>query len=126
MATGPGDLHHHPREEVAHDIAAFEPETLEESIKHDYSTSDTGIVPLDRRRPIWHFAGLWTSFAAGFSFLFVGTELYAGGHGLGSAAAITVIGIGIYVAYAMFAAYVGSRTGQTHALLTRSIFGVSG
>jgi len=132
MSTGPGDLHHHPREEVAHDIAelredlAFERETLDESIRHDYSTSETGIVPLDRRRPIWHFAGLWTSFAAGFSFLFVGTELYAGGHGLGSTAGITVLGIAIYVAYAMFAAYLGSRTGQTHALLTRSIFGVSG
>jgi purine-cytosine permease-like protein len=132
MSTGPGDLHHHPREEVAHDIAelredlAFERETLEESIKHDYSTSDTGIVPLDRRRPIWHFAGLWASFAAGFSFLFVGTELYAGGHDLGATAGITCLGIGIYVAYAIVASYLGSRTGQTHALLTRSIFGVSG
>ena len=37
-----------------------------------------------------------------------------------------MLGIGIYVAYAMFASYLGSRTGQTHALLTRSIFGVSG
>ena len=57
MSTGPGDLHHHPREEVAHDVSefrediAFERETLDESIRHDYSTSDTGIVPLDRRRP---------------------------------------------------------------------------
>jgi purine-cytosine permease-like protein len=132
MSTGPGDLHHHPREEVAHDVAelredlAFERETLDESIRHDYSTSDTGIVPLDRRRPIWHFAGLWASFAAGFSFLFVGTELYAGGHDLGSTAGITCLGIGIYVAYALVASYLGSRTGQTHALLTRSIFGVSG
>jgi len=132
MSDGPGDLHHHPTEEYAHDIAelrediAFERETLDESIKHDYSTSDTGIVPLNRRRPIWHFAGLWASFAAGFSFLFVGTELYAGGHDLGSTAGITVLGIGIYVAYALVASYLGSRTGQTHALLTRSIFGVSG
>src|SRR4029079_9208152 len=39
---------------------------------------------------------------------------------------ITAVGIGIYVAYALFASYLGSRTGQTHALLTRSIFGVSG
>ena len=132
MPEGPRDLHHHPTEEYAHDIAelredlAFERETLDESIKHDYSTSDTGIVPLDRRRPIWHFAGLWASFAAGFSFLFVGTELYAGGHDLGSTAGITVLGIAIYVAYAIVASYLGSRTGQTHALLTRSIFGVSG
>jgi purine-cytosine permease-like protein len=132
MSTGPGDLHHHPREEVAHDVAelkedlAFERETLDESIRHDYSTSDTGIVPLDRRRPIWHFAGLWASFAAGFSFMFVGLELYAGGHDLGTTALITVLGIGIYVAYALVASYLGSRTGQTHALLTRSIFGISG
>jgi purine-cytosine permease-like protein len=132
VSTGPGDSHHHPREEFAHDIAefkedlAFERETLDESIRHDYSTSDTGIVPLERRRPIWHFAGLWTSFAAGFSFIFVGTELYAGGHDLGTTAGITCLGIGIYGAYAMFGAYLGSRTGQTHALLTRSIFGVSG
>jgi purine-cytosine permease-like protein len=133
VSTGSGgDRHHHPREEFAHDVAeirhdlALERESLEESIKHDYSTSETGIVPLDRRRPIWHFAGLWTSFAAGFSFLFVGTELYAGGHGLGTTILITLLGTGIYVVYAMFAAYIGSRTGQTHALLTRSIFGVSG
>ena len=32
-------------------------------------------------------------------------------------------GYGIYVAYAMTGSYLGSRTGQTHALLTRSIFG---
>jgi cytosine permease len=132
MSTGPGDLHHHPREEVAHDVGefredlAFERETLDESIRHDYSTSETGIVPLDRRRPIWHFAGLWASFAAGFSFMFVGLELYAGGHDLGATALITVLGIAIYVAYALVASYIGSRTGQTHALLTRSIFGISG
>jgi len=132
MPSGPGDLQHHPREEYAHDIAeikedlAFERETLEESFEHDYSTSVTGIVPLDRRRPIWHFAGLWTSFAAGFSFLFVGTELYAGGHDLGATAGITLLGIGIYITYALLGAYLGSRTGQTHALLTRSIFGISG
>jgi purine-cytosine permease-like protein len=128
----PQHPHRHPQEEFAHDIAelredlAFERETLQESIKHDYSTSATGLVPLDRRRPLWHFAGLWTSFAAGFSFLFVGTQLYAGGNDLGTTALITCLGIGIYVAYAMLGAYLGSRTGQTHALLTRSIFGVSG
>src|SRR5436190_22288477 len=133
MSTGSGgDLQHHPREVVAHDGGelredlAFERETLDESIRHDYSTSDTGIVPLERRRPIWHFAGLWASFAAGFSFMFVGLELYAGGHDLGATAGITVIGIGTYVAYAIVASYLGSRTGQSDALLTRSIFGVSG
>jgi purine-cytosine permease-like protein len=131
MGSGPDDLGSSRREEIAHDVAElkqdleFERTVLDESIRHDYSTSDTGIVPLSRRRPLWHFAGLWTTFAAGFSFLFLGFELHDG-HSLPSVVGITVLGFGFYVAYAMFGAYLGSRTGQTHGLLTRSIFGVGG
>jgi purine-cytosine permease-like protein len=98
---------------------------LAESIKHDYSTSESGVVPLTTRRPIWHFAGLWTTFTAGFGFLFLGFELHEG-HSLAEVVGITALGFGCYVAYAMFAAYLGSRTGQTHCLLTRSIFGRGG
>src|SRR5205814_832553 len=36
------------------------------------------------------------------------------------------LGYGLYVAYALLGSYLGSRTGQTHALLTRSIFGSGG
>jgi len=121
-----------PREEIAHDVEelrrdlSYERATLDESISHDYSTSDTGIVPLDRRRPMWHFAGLWTTFVAGFSYMFLGFEIHDGGHSLASTVAITLIGYAFYVAYAMTGSYLGSRTGQTHALLTRSIFGVLG
>src|SRR5207237_4457054 len=116
---------HHPDIHPTEDLA-FERETLDESIRHDYSTAETGIVPLDRRRPMWHFAGLWTTFVAGFSYMFLGFEIHDGGHGLGAAIAITLIGYGMYVAYAMFGSYLGSRTGQTHALLTRSVFGLAG
>jgi purine-cytosine permease-like protein len=131
MSSDGGDLHHRPSPEVVHDIddlredLGFEREVLDESIAHDYSTSATGIVPLSRRRPLWHFASLWTTFSAGFSFLFLGFELHDG-HSLASVAAITIVGFGFYAAYAMFGAYLGSRTGQTHGLLTRSIFGVGG
>ena len=117
--------HHGPHEveeDLRHDLA-FERATLDESIAHDYSTADTGIVPLDKRRPMWHFAGLWTTFVAGFSYMFLGFEIHDGGHSLATTAAITLIGYGFYVAYAMTGSYLGSRTGQTHALLTRSIFG---
>jgi purine-cytosine permease-like protein len=120
--TEHGPHHHDVEEELRHDLA-FERATLDESIKHDYSTADTGIVPLDRRRPMWHFAGLWTTFVAGFSYMFLGFEIHDGGHSLATTAAITLIGYGFYVAYAMTGSYLGSRTGQTHALLTRSIFG---
>jgi purine-cytosine permease-like protein len=122
---------HHPSE-LAHDVEdlredlAFERATLDESIKHDYSTAETGIVPLDRRRPMWHFAGLWTTFVAGFSYMFLGFEIHDGGHNLASTIGITIFGYALYVAYAMTGSYLGSRTGQTHALLTRSIFGVIG
>lgn len=121
-----------PREEIAHDVEelrrdlSYERATLDESISHDYSTSDTGIVPLDRRRPMWHFAGLWTTFVAGFSYMFLGFEIHDGGHSLASTIGITLLGYGLYVAYAMTGSYLGARTGQTHALLTRSIFGLLG
>ena len=55
---------------------------IEESVQHDFSTSETGIVPLNRRRPLWHFAGLWLTFQSGFSFLFVGFTLHNAGYGL--------------------------------------------
>jgi len=112
-------------EDLRHDIE-FERAELDRSIKHDYSTSESGVVPLDRRRPMWHFLGLWTTFVAGFSYMFLGFEIRGGGHSLASTIAITVIGYGFYVAYAMIGAFLGSRTGQTHALLTRSVFGVVG
>ena len=120
------------RHEVATDVddlradLEFERAELETSIRHDYSTSDTGIVPLDRRRPMWHFMGLWTTFVAGFSYMFLGFEIHDGGHGLAATIGITLFGYGLYIAYAMLGSYLGSRTGQTHALLTRSVFGVGG
>jgi purine-cytosine permease-like protein len=130
MSTGPEGPRH--LDEIAHDVEdlredlAFERATLDESVKHDYSTSDTGIVPLERRRPMWHFMGLWTTFVAGFSYMFLGFELHDGGHSLASTVGITAFGYALYIAYAMFGSYLGSRTGQTHALLTRSIFGLVG
>ena len=129
MSTGPEGPH---LDEIAHDVddlredLAFERQTLDESVRHDYSTSETGIVPLDRRRPMWHFMGLWTTFVAGFSYMFLGFELHDGGHSLAATVGITAFGYALYIAYAMVGSYLGARTGQTHALLTRSIFGLVG
>src|SRR5436853_7755676 len=101
----------HHREEIAHDVDEFrrdleyERATLDASVKHDYSTSDTGIVPLDRRRPMWHFMGLWTTFVAGFSYMFLGFELHDGGHSLGSTIGITLLGYLFSVAYALVGSY---------------------
>ena len=117
------------RHEIAHDVAdlrddlGFEREELVGSIEHDYSTS---IVPLTHRRPMWHFLGLWTTFVAGFSYMALGFELYQAGFSLTKTLGITAIGFLLYAVYAMVGAYLGARTGQTHALLTRSIFGSLG
>jgi cytosine permease len=128
--TGNDREHGHSSEPLSQEIEDFfdhdieiERESIQESIAHDYSTS---MVPLDKRRPLGHFVALWTTFAAGFSFLFVGTEIHDAGYTLPGTIGVTVLGIGIYFAYALFGAYLGSRTGQTHSLLTRSIFGVTG
>jgi purine-cytosine permease-like protein len=121
-----------PSEEIVHSVAGIERDleyeraVLDESIQHDYSTSETGIVPLDRRRPLWHFAGLWLTFQSGFSFLFVGFTLHDGGYRLIGTLGILLVGVATYTAYATVAAYLGSRTGQTHPLLTRAIFGKTG
>src|SRR5215831_1734392 len=60
------------------------------SVKHDYSTPDTGVVPLSHRRPMWHFAGLWTTFVVGFSYMALGFEIRAGGYSLLEAVGISV------------------------------------
>jgi purine-cytosine permease-like protein len=106
-------------EDLREDLA-FERRELEASIEHDYSTS---IVPLEHRRPMWHFMGLWITFVAGFSYMALGFEIYDGGYSLAKTVGVTIIGYVIYVAYANVGSYLGSRTGQTHSLLTRSIFG---
>src|SRR3989442_3285825 len=109
----------HHREEIVHDIdelrrdVEFERQELGASIRHDYSTSDTGIVPLDRRRPIWHFAGLWTTFVAGFSYMVLGFEIHDGGYSLAATVGIAALGYGLYIGYALIGSYLGSRTGPT-------------
>src|SRR4051794_11562071 len=75
---------------------------------------------------MWHFAGLWTTFVAGFSYMVLGFEIHDGGYSLAATVGIAALGYGLYVAYAVVGSFLGSRTGQTHALLTRSIFGSAG
>jgi purine-cytosine permease-like protein len=104
----------------------FSREKLARELTHDYSTSRTGIVPLDERRSLYHFVALWVTLAAGFTYLFLGFQYHDAGYSLGKAVAAGALGAVAYLAYALPAAYLGSRTGQTHALLTRSVFGVVG
>jgi purine-cytosine permease-like protein len=99
------------------------PTALERSVEHDYSTSSTGVVPLTERRSRYHFLSLWITLAAGFTYLFLGFQYHDAGYSLVKAVAAGAIGAVAYLVYALPAAYLGSTTGQTHALLTRSILG---
>jgi purine-cytosine permease-like protein len=110
---------HRPRDT----IALGEAGSLREAISHDYSTD---IVPIDKRRPTWHLGALMLTFWGGFSYVFVGFILNEAGYTLPKAITVILVGSAVYWAYGMFAGYLGARTGQTHALLTRSIFGVWG
>ena len=91
---------------------------LERSVAHDYSTSRTGVVPLTERRSRYHFLSLWITLAAGFTYLFLGFQYHDAGYSLLKAVLAGAIGAVAYLVYALPAAYLGSTTGQTHALLT--------
>jgi purine-cytosine permease-like protein len=104
----------------------FSREELEKELLHDYSTSSTGVVPRSERRSLYHFVALWITLAAGFTYLFLGFQYHDAGYSLAKAAGAGALGAFCYLCYALPAAYLGSRTGQTHALLTRSVFGLVG
>ena len=89
----------------------------------DYSTSRDGVVPTTERRTRGQFLALWITLSAGFTPLFLGFQLHDGGYSLPQSVGIGVAAGLAYLLYAIPAAYLGSSTGQTHALLTRSIFG---
>jgi cytosine permease len=95
-------------------------------IRHDYSDSRTGVVPLDQRRPRYHFVALWVTLTSGFTYLFLGFQYHDEGYSLGKSVAAGALGALAYLGYALPAAYLGSTSGQTYALLTRSIFGKVG
>jgi len=114
------------RESPAGSRSEFAREELEKELLHDYSTSSTGIVPPSERRSLYHFLALWVTLAAGFTYLFLGFQYHDAGYTLAKAVLAGALGAFFYLCYALPAAYLGSRTGQTHSLLTRSVFGLVG
>jgi purine-cytosine permease-like protein len=58
--------------------------------------------------------------------LFLGFQYHDAGYSLAKAIGAGALGGFFYLCYALPAAYLGSKTGQTHSLLTRSIFGQVG
>lgn len=92
-------------------------------LSDDYSASQSGPVPAAARRPAMHLAALWITLAAGLPELALGFWYYQAGYPLGRAVAAGAAGGGCYLCYALPAAYLGSRTGRTTAVLARAAFG---
>ena len=99
--------------------------TLGESTSHDYSTSlSGGIVPLDRRRSAVSMGALWLALSGGVAGLLIGYTFYQAGMTFWETAGVVAAGGLIYIfVYALWADYLGSRTGMTSALITRTVFG---
>lgn len=101
--------------------------SLREQMRHDYSSSHDGIVPLSERRGTWtHHVPLWLTFYPGFAYMALGFTLYGMGFTLGRMLICVAISASCYLAYALPAAYLGASRGQTHTLMSRSIFGTTG
>ena len=101
--------------------------SLREQMQQDYSSSHAGIVPLSERRGTWtHHVPLWLTFYPGFAYMALGFTLYGEGFTLGRMLLCVAISSSCYLAYAVPAAYLGATRGQTHTLMSRSIFGVAG
>jgi purine-cytosine permease-like protein len=111
-------------EEKAGSHRGAEAEVLRESLQHDYATAESGgIVPLGRRRKLYSMAALWLTMNCGFGEVFIGFNYQQAGFTLAKSFLVSVAGIVLYFCYAMPAAYIGSRSGQTHSLLARAVFG---
>jgi purine-cytosine permease-like protein len=101
----------------------FTEEELLEGALDDYATQ---VVPMDKRRPLSHLTALMITLYLAFGYVFMGFEIHDSGYGLLATIGITALGTGIYVAYAVPAGFLGAKAGQTHAVLSRSIFGTVG
>lgn len=86
----------------------------------DYTT---GIVPLEERKGPLFMGLLWITMVTGLSTLSLGVGFYQKGLTLLQTLQGCVGGALMLLAYTSGAAYLGARTGQTYAVLTRSIFG---
>ncbi len=91
----------------------------------DYSASQSEPVPAAARRPLWHLTALWITLVAGLPELALGFWYYQAGYPLARAVAAGAAGGLCYLAYALPAAYLGSRTGRTTAQLARTVFGTT-
>jgi purine-cytosine permease-like protein len=105
---------------VGHELLHAEREMLEIAESNDYTT---GIVPLEKRRSKMTLTLLWISLQASVSIMYAGFIARSQGLSLGDVILAGVITSVAIFAYGVGATYLGNSTGQTHTLLTRTVYG---
>jgi purine-cytosine permease-like protein len=110
-------------------------EALERDIEHaggemaealggqDYTTS---IVPLTKRRSNWVMFWLWATLQVSVAYMYTGYLARSQGLSLGDMILAGVLSAGVIFLYGSLASNLGAYTGQTHTLLTRTIYGRAG
>lgn len=118
MEHKPGDGHHD--HSVSHELLQAEHELLELASGNDYTT---GIVPQDKRRSKLTLTLLWISLQTSVSIMYAGFVARSQGLTLSDVILAGVIASVAIFAYGVGASYLGNTTGQTHTLLTRTVYG---
>jgi purine-cytosine permease-like protein len=95
--------------------------SLEEAFSSDDYT--TSVVPLNKRRSNWRMFLTFVSLQATFPTLFAGYVARSQGLSLGQLMLAMAIASATMIVYCIGSANLGAVTGQTHTLITRTIFG---
>jgi purine-cytosine permease-like protein len=125
LVTGARALVNRLREHPPRLPAEFSRDRIATQLSDDYSGRQSEPVPASARQPWWHLTALWITLAAGVAELALGFRFYQAGYSLARAVAASAAGAGCYLAYALPAACLGSRTGRTTAAATRPVFGAT-
>lgn len=103
-----------------HDLGAAEHQLVELAESDDYTTS---IVPLDKRRSPFTMTLLWCTLQASVSIMYAAYLARSSGLSLGQVFWGGIIAVVTLMVYGFGSAGLGATTGQTHTLLSRTIFG---
>ena len=110
-------------------------ETLEHDLEHlggdmatalagqDYTTS---VVPTTKRRSNWVMFWLWATLQVSVAYMYTGYLARSQGLSLGDMILAGFLSAVVIFLYGSLAANLGASTGQTHTLLTRTIYGRAG
>ena len=110
-------------EVLEHDIEHLGGDMAEALGGQDYTTS---VVPPTKRRSNWVMFWLWATLQVSVAYMYTGYLARSQGLTLGDMIVAGLISAVVIFLYGSLAANLGAYTGQTHTLLTRTIYGRAG